>query len=161
MRRLLAIEGRSEQSRSAGNRLFRLAAVFVVESGDGVRNLDPVAELDAHAARLNRQVVKLHFVDQLLRLLDGAGDFGVVDVLAADSTLPDIRVVITIDELEYMLPISEANPGFRGYADFFAYLRGVGQRTRGRVVSVVTAANPLVSETPAAALPRSVGADSS
>jgi hypothetical protein len=47
-----------------------------------------------------------------------------------------------------MLPISDANPGFRGYADFFAYLRGLGQRTRGRVVSVVTAANPIVSETP-------------
>ena len=81
----------------------------------------------------------LRFDEDLSRLLDA---------LDADPTLPDIKVVITIDELEYMLPISDANPGFRGYADFFAYLRGVGQRTRGRVVSVVTAANPLVSETP-------------
>jgi tetratricopeptide (TPR) repeat protein len=81
----------------------------------------------------------LRFDEDLSRLLDA---------LAADPTLPDVKIVITIDELEYMLPISEANPGFRGYADFFAYLRGVGQRTRGRIVSVVTAANPLVSETP-------------
>jgi tetratricopeptide (TPR) repeat protein len=81
----------------------------------------------------------LRFDEDMSRLLEA---------LTADPTLPDIKVVITIDELEYMLPISEANPGFRGYADFFAYLRGVGQRTRGRVVSVVTAANPLVSETP-------------
>jgi tetratricopeptide (TPR) repeat protein len=81
----------------------------------------------------------LRFDEDMSRLLDA---------LAADPTLPDTRIVITIDELEYMLPISEANPGFRGYADFFAYLRGIGQRTRGRVVSVVTAANPIVSETP-------------
>ncbi|MDP8923446.1 MAG: hypothetical protein M3O34_11285 [Chloroflexota bacterium] len=81
----------------------------------------------------------LRFDEDMSRLLDA---------LAADGTMTDARVVITIDELEYMLPISDANPGFRGYADFFAYLRGLGQRTRGRVVSVVTAANPLVSETP-------------
>ncbi|MFN8632356.1 MAG: tetratricopeptide repeat protein [Chloroflexota bacterium] len=81
----------------------------------------------------------LRFDEDLARLLDA---------LDADPTLPYTKIVITIDELEYMLPISEANPGFKGYADFFAYLRGVGQRTRGRVVSVVTAANPLVSETP-------------
>jgi hypothetical protein len=71
-----------------------------------------------------------------------------LDALAADEVEARARVIITIDELEYMLPISETNPGFRGYADFFAYLRGLGQRTRGRVVSVITAANPLVSETP-------------
>jgi hypothetical protein len=81
----------------------------------------------------------LRFDEDMSRLLDA---------LSADETLPPIKVVITIDELEYMLPISDANPGFRGYADFFAYLRGLGQRTRGRVVSVVTAANPIVSETP-------------
>jgi len=81
----------------------------------------------------------LRFDEDMSRLLDA---------LTSDRTRPDTRVVITIDELEYMLPISDANPGFRGYADFFAYMRGLGQRTRGRVVSVVTAANPLVSETP-------------
>ncbi|MFN8503702.1 cold shock domain-containing protein [Kouleothrix sp.] len=56
------------------------------------------------------------------------------------------KIVITIDELEWMLPAPGYSPGFRGYSSFFAHLRGISQTTQGRVVSIVTAANPTVSE---------------
>jgi cold shock CspA family protein/AAA+ ATPase superfamily predicted ATPase len=56
------------------------------------------------------------------------------------------KIVITIDELEWMLPAPGYSSGFRGYASFFAHLRGISQTTQGKVVTVVTAANPAVSE---------------
>ena len=122
-----------------GRRLYEIVSerqLLDKEQIDGTLRLGAVRTYTAIRQPQNNA---LRFDEDLSRLLDA---------LDADPTLPDVKVVITIDELEYMLPISDANPGFRGYADFFAYLRGVGQRTRGRVVSVVTAANPLVSETP-------------
>lgn len=79
----------------------------------------------------------LRFDEDIRRLLD---------VLAANETTASSKIVITIDELEYMLPIPGYNSGFRGYAEFFAYLRGIAQRTQGKLVSVITAANPAVSE---------------
>ena len=75
----------------------------------------------------------------------------VISVLSsANNTLNDEiisrKIVITIDELEYMLPITGRHSGFQGYADFFAHLRGIAQKTKGKLVSVVAAANPMISE---------------
>ncbi|MEM4204046.1 MAG: cold shock domain-containing protein [Candidatus Methanomethylicaceae archaeon] len=56
------------------------------------------------------------------------------------------RLVLILDEVDRLLPVSDASPGFRGYADFFAYLRGTSQNSRGRFVTVITAANPALCE---------------
>ncbi|MEM4204037.1 MAG: cold shock domain-containing protein [Candidatus Methanomethylicaceae archaeon] len=56
------------------------------------------------------------------------------------------RLVLILDEVDRLLPVSEANPGFRGYADFFAYLRGTSQNSGGRFVTIITAANPALCE---------------
>ncbi|MEY3867859.1 MAG: hypothetical protein RLZZ338_1750 [Cyanobacteriota bacterium] len=79
----------------------------------------------------------LHFSEDINRLLD---------VLLKNELTVSSKIVITIDELEYMLPIPGYNNGYNGYADFFANLRGIAQRTQGKLVSVITAANPQVSE---------------
>ncbi|MDM8520200.1 hypothetical protein QUF64_09140 [Anaerolineales bacterium HSG6] len=44
-----------------------------------------------------------------------------------------------------MLP-GVGRSGFKGYTEFFAHLRGIAQRTQGRLVSVVAAANAKISE---------------
>jgi excisionase family DNA binding protein len=56
------------------------------------------------------------------------------------------KLVLILDEVDRLLPISEVNLGFRGYADFFAYLRGVSQNSGGRFVTIITAANPALCE---------------
>jgi excisionase family DNA binding protein len=56
------------------------------------------------------------------------------------------RLVLILDEVDRLLPVSEVNPGFRGYADFFAYLRGASQNSGGRFVTIITAANPVLCE---------------
>ncbi|MEM2991017.1 MAG: hypothetical protein QXQ02_07525, partial [Halobacteria archaeon] len=56
------------------------------------------------------------------------------------------RLVLILDEVDRLLPVSDSSPGFRGYADFFAYLRGTSQNSRGRFVTVITAANPALCE---------------
>lgn len=56
------------------------------------------------------------------------------------------RLVLILDEVDRLLPVSDASPGFRGYADFFAYLRGTSQNSRGRFVTIITAANPALCE---------------
>ena len=56
------------------------------------------------------------------------------------------RLVLILDEVDRLLPVSEANLGFRGYADFFAYLRGTSQNSGGRFVTIITAANPALCE---------------
>lgn len=67
-------------------------------------------------------------------------------ILSISETTASSKIVITIDELEWMLPVPGHSSGFRGYAEFFAHLRGIAQTTKGKLVSVVTAANPAVSE---------------
>lgn len=56
------------------------------------------------------------------------------------------RLVLILDEVDRLLPVSDASPGFRGYADFFAYLRGTSQNSQGRFVTIITAANPALCE---------------
>lgn len=56
------------------------------------------------------------------------------------------RLVLILDEVDRLLPVSEVNPGFRGYTDFFAYLRGASQNSGGRFVTIITAANPVLCE---------------
>lgn len=56
------------------------------------------------------------------------------------------RLVLILDEVDRLLPVSGKSPGFQGYADFFAYLRGVSQTSRGRFVTIITAANPALCE---------------
>ncbi|MFM7448139.1 MAG: helix-turn-helix domain-containing protein [Leptolyngbyaceae cyanobacterium] len=84
----------------------------------------------------------LHFaedIDRVMNLLSST------DVTSTDEMTAK-KIVIAIDELEYMLPITASHPGFLGYADFFAHLRGIAQKTKGKLVSVVAAANPMISE---------------
>lgn len=59
----------------------------------------------------------------------------------------ETKIIIVLDELESMLPIRNRK-GFEGYIDFFKYLRGISQRTQGKVVNVIAAANPIISEQP-------------
>lgn len=56
------------------------------------------------------------------------------------------RLVLILDEVDRLLPAPEFSPGFRGYPDFFAYLRGTSQNSRGRFVTIITAANPALCE---------------
>lgn len=83
----------------------------------------------------------LHFDEDIDRI---------INMFSSTNTLEDEivvrKIVITIDELEYMLPITNSHPGFQGYADFFAHMRGIAQKTKGKLVSVVAAANPMISE---------------
>jgi cold shock CspA family protein len=64
-------------------------------------------------------------------------------VEAGDSST---KVVLLLDELERILPTAHF-PGFTGYADFFAYLRGVCQQ-EGMLISIVTGANPAICDEP-------------
>ena len=84
----------------------------------------------------------LHFDEDIERI---------INIFSSTSNTPEDeiivrKIVITIDELEYMLPITNSHPGFQGYADFFAHMRGIAQKTKGKLVSVVAAANPMISE---------------
>jgi len=84
----------------------------------------------------------LHFaedIDSVMNLLSST------DITSTDEMTAK-KIVIAIDELECMLPITASHPGFLGYADFFAHLRGIAQKTKGKLVSVVAAANPMISE---------------
>jgi tetratricopeptide (TPR) repeat protein len=54
------------------------------------------------------------------------------------------RIIIALDEIEYLLPIEQG--GIPGGEEFFAWARGIYQQTGGRVVTVVAGANPWVAE---------------
>jgi len=56
------------------------------------------------------------------------------------------RTLVLLDEVERMLPAANSD-GFKGYADFFAYLRGISQQ-EGFLISIVTGANPDICEQP-------------
>jgi AAA+ ATPase superfamily predicted ATPase len=56
------------------------------------------------------------------------------------------RIILIIDEVDRLLPAPGFSPGFRGYPDFFAYLRGASQNSNGRFVTIITAANPALTE---------------
>ncbi|MEM3485656.1 MAG: cold shock domain-containing protein [Candidatus Methanomethyliaceae archaeon] len=56
------------------------------------------------------------------------------------------RLVLILDEADRLLPAAGFSPGFGGYADFFAYLRGTSQNSGGRFVTVITAVNPALCE---------------
>jgi hypothetical protein len=57
-----------------------------------------------------------------------------------------IKVLVLIDEVEIILPTA-GREGFKGYVDFFSYLRGTSQQ-EGFLISVVTGANPSICEEP-------------
>jgi cold shock CspA family protein len=57
-----------------------------------------------------------------------------------------IKVLVLVDEVEIMLPMA-GRKGFKGYIDFFAYLRGISQQ-QGFLISIVTGANPAICEQP-------------
>jgi excisionase family DNA binding protein len=56
------------------------------------------------------------------------------------------KTILIIDEVDRLLPAPGFNEGFRGYPDFFAYLRGTSQNSNGRFVTIITAANPALCE---------------
>ncbi len=55
------------------------------------------------------------------------------------------KLVIVLDELERILPIA-GQEGVQGYLEFFGLLRGLAQRYRGLLSSIVVAANSALSE---------------
>lgn len=70
-----------------------------------------------------------------------------LDALSADKIHNIKHVVIVLDELERILPVT-GQGGISGYVEFFALLRGLAQteRYRGLISSVVVAANAAISE---------------
>lgn len=56
------------------------------------------------------------------------------------------KTILIIDEVDRLLPAPGFSEGFRGYPDFFAYLRGTSQNSNGRFVTIITAANPALCE---------------
>jgi hypothetical protein len=75
------------------------------------------------------------FHQDVLRVLDAA------DALGSKSFQ---RLVLAIDEVEYLLPLGPQ--AIAEGATFFAWARGVSQETGGRVLTIVAGANPLVAE---------------
>ena len=55
------------------------------------------------------------------------------------------NIVIQIDELEVMLPIKN-NKGFDGSSGFLGHLESICRNTNGRVISILAAANSIISE---------------
>lgn len=62
------------------------------------------------------------------------------------SLKPRPKVVLLLDEVESLLP-TRLGRGFKGFFDFFSYLRGVCQETK-QFTLVITAANPSIAEIP-------------
>lgn len=56
------------------------------------------------------------------------------------------KILILLDEIERLIPTGRSE-GFRGFDNFFAYLRGISQ-SDGVVVSIITGANPALCDTP-------------
>lgn len=54
------------------------------------------------------------------------------------------RVVIIIDEIELLFPLTDIREGFQGYEDFLTYLRGLSQNNR--ISIMVVGVNPNISE---------------
>jgi hypothetical protein len=62
------------------------------------------------------------------------------------SLKPRPKVVLLLDEVESLLP-TRLGRGFKGFFDFFSYLRGICQETK-QFTLVITAANPSIAEIP-------------
>jgi tetratricopeptide (TPR) repeat protein len=77
---------------------------------------------------------------------DFDADLRALREILSQSGEDSIKVVLLLDELERMVPTA-GNPGFSGYSDFFAYLRGVSQQ-EGMLLSFVTGANPAIFDQP-------------
>ena len=57
LRRLrFMVERRTEQPSAAGDRFVRLAPIFVLEAGNGIRHLDPIAERDAQSLGVDGRI---------------------------------------------------------------------------------------------------------
>lgn len=70
-----------------------------------------------------------------------------LDALSTGKISGIKRLVIVLDELEWLLPVA-GQQGINGYVEFFGLLRGLAQteRYRGLLSSVVAAANTAISE---------------
>ena len=112
---------------------------------------------------LRQQVSRLRFIEMKWRLggiyedfLDVPSTLPVVTGFDSDLSqllkhledtraTPKPKVILLLDEIERLLPSRLGKPGFSGFFDFLAYLRGVSQETTSFVV-MVTGANAAVSE---------------
>jgi cold shock CspA family protein len=66
--------------------------------------------------------------------------------LVESKLSPTPRIALLLDEVERLLPTSLGKTGFRGFFDFFSYLRGISQETDGFVL-IVTGANNIIGDT--------------
>ena len=69
----------------------------------------------------------------------------VLYALRNSALMPRPRVILMLDEIERVLPNNLGKDGFRGFFDFFGYLRGVAQESDDFVV-IVTGANAAIAE---------------
>ncbi len=70
----------------------------------------------------------------------------VIHAIEKSSLTPAPKVVLLLDEVESLLP-TRLGRGFKGFFDFFGYLRGVCQETK-QFTMLVTAANASIGEIP-------------
>lgn len=87
---------------------------------------------------ITHEHIPLIFAEDMRALLDDLSEGKITSIR---------RIVIILDELERILPVSGQN-GIQGYLEFFGLLRGLMQteRYRGFLSSVVVAANASISE---------------
>ncbi len=121
-------------------KLYEVLVEKADELGIAANNLRLELGTKSSYASLNQAKEKnaMRFDSDMARVLD----------LLTPTNGVSAKIVVMIDEIEWMLP-SQSNPqGFEGHALFFQRLRSLGQSTNGRVVSIIAGANPLISERP-------------
>lgn len=69
----------------------------------------------------------------------------VLDVIRKSTLNPRPKVIIMLDEIERLLPTASGKEGFKGFFDFFSYIRGVAQESSD-FVPIVTGANAAIAE---------------
>ncbi len=68
-----------------------------------------------------------------------------LDLIRKSPLNPRPKIIIMLDEIERLLPNSTGKEGFKGFFDFFSYIRGVAQESSD-FVPIVTGANAAIAE---------------
>lgn len=68
-----------------------------------------------------------------------------LDVIRRSPLNPRPKVIVMLDEIERLLPNTAGKDGFKGFFDFFSYIRGVAQESSD-FVPIVTGANAAIAE---------------
>ena len=68
-----------------------------------------------------------------------------LDAIRRSPLNPRPKVIVMLDEIERLLPNTAGKEGFKGFFDFFSYIRGVAQESSD-FVPIVTGANAAIAE---------------